>query len=53
MKLIPTWVKQATLLTGLGLSMAFTSMASHAELQKTYNLTETDSQIIKFDKVLN
>lgn len=52
MKLIPKWVKQTTLLMGLGLSMAFTSMASYAELQKTYNLTETDSQIIKFEKGL-
>lgn len=55
MKLTPQWFKQATkqtvLLSSLGLSLALTSMSSLA-LEKVYNLTESDSQIIKFDKGL-
>jgi pilus assembly protein CpaC len=48
------WLKQTSLKTALVASMglAVLPVDSHAELAKTYNLTETDSQIIKFDKSL-
>ena len=36
----------------LGLALVGFSFGAQAELAKTYNLTETDSQIIKFDKGL-
>jgi len=52
MKTFPKWIQKTALVTGVGLSLALTSMSSQAELAKVYNLTETDSQIIKFDKGL-
>ncbi|MEA3404845.1 MAG: pilus assembly protein N-terminal domain-containing protein, partial [Pseudomonadota bacterium] len=52
MKTFPKWIKKTALVTGVGLSLMLTSMSSQAELAKVYNLTETDSQIIKFDKGL-
>jgi len=52
MKIFPKWVKQTALVTGIGLSLALSPISSQAELAKVYNLTETDSQIIKFDKGL-
>ncbi len=52
MKIIPKWLSKTALISGIGLSVALTSMSSQAELAKVYNLTETDSQIVKFDKAL-
>lgn len=52
MKTLPKWIKQTALVGGIGLSLAFAPMSAQAKLAKVYNLTETDSQIIKFDKGL-
>lgn len=41
-----------SLLGSLSLVLAMGPLNAYAELAKTYNLTETDSQIIKFDKAL-
>ena len=52
MKQNRNWIKKTALLSGLGLSLMITALTSQAALEKIYNLTETDSQIIKFDKSL-
>ncbi len=45
------FLKKGILAACLGL-MIFPSQSQSAALAKTYDLTETDSQIIKFDKSL-
>jgi len=52
MRNMPAWLNKKSLVVGLGLTFALTALSAQAALQKVYNLTETDSQIIKFDKSL-
>lgn len=52
MKNVSKLFKQLLLVLGLGLAFMAAPIKAYAELAKTYNLTETDSQIIKFDKGL-
>lgn len=50
MKLMAKIFKQGTLLTALGIALLPAGV--QAKIESQYNLTETDSQIIKFDKSL-
>jgi pilus assembly protein CpaC len=52
MKNISKLFKQALLVFGVGLACIITPISAWAELEEAYNLTETDSKIIKFDKGL-
>ncbi|MDG6779046.1 pilus assembly protein N-terminal domain-containing protein [Thiomicrorhabdus sp. zzn3] len=53
-KSLAGWIRQACLKTALvsGIGLAALPSESYAALEKVYHLTETDSQIIKFDKSL-
>ncbi|WP_373020451.1 type II and III secretion system protein family protein [Thiomicrorhabdus sp.] len=50
MSLISNWIKKTALITSLGLIVL--PLDVHAKLDKEYNLTETDSRIIKFEQPL-
>jgi pilus assembly protein CpaC len=52
MKNVSRLFKQTLLASGLGLVCITAPMSAFAEFAKSYDLTETDSQIIKFDKGL-
>ncbi len=52
MKNVSRLFKQTLMASGLGFAFIIAPTSAFAELLKTYNLTETDSQIIKFDKGL-
>jgi len=52
MNMMPKWIKQTALLSGIGLSLALSSATSQAAVQDRYELVQSDSQIIKLDRKL-